>query len=67
MMRFWGILGPPSYGIGATFRIGREMLCLPYAGFLYAAHKCMQVKGYELKREIPLTLQILQAPKDNLR
>ena len=31
---FWGILGPPSYGIGATFRIGREMLCLPYAGFL---------------------------------
>ena len=33
--RFWGILGPPSYGIGATIRIGREMLCLPYAGFLY--------------------------------
>ena len=31
----WGILGPPSYGIGATIRIGREMLCLPYAGFLY--------------------------------
>ena len=30
---FWGILGPPSYGIGATIRIGREMLCLPYAGF----------------------------------
>ena len=29
--RFW--LGPPSYGIGATIRIGREMLCLPYAGF----------------------------------
>ena len=26
-------LGPPSYGIGATIRIGREMLCLPYAGF----------------------------------
>ena len=25
--------GPPSYGIGATIRIGREMLCLPYAGF----------------------------------
>ena len=24
---------PPSYGIGATIRIGREMLCLPYAGF----------------------------------
>ena len=31
---FWGILGPPSYGIGATIRIGQEMLCLPYAGFL---------------------------------
>ena len=30
---FWGILGPPSYGIGATIRIGQEMLCLPYAGF----------------------------------
>jgi hypothetical protein len=30
---FWGILGPPSYGIGATIRIGREMLCLPYVGF----------------------------------
>ena len=31
----WGILGPPSYGIGATIRIGREMLCLPYAGFFF--------------------------------
>ena len=30
---FRGILGPPSYGIGATICIGREMLCLPYAGF----------------------------------
>ena len=30
---FWGILGPPSYGIGATIHIGREMLCLPYVGF----------------------------------
>ena len=32
--RFLGILGPPSYGIDATIRIGREMLCFPYAGFL---------------------------------
>ena len=32
--RFWGILGPPSYGIGATIRIGREIQCLPYTGFL---------------------------------
>ena len=30
---FSGILGPPYCGIGATIRIGREMLCLPYAGF----------------------------------
>ena len=30
---FFGILGPPYCGIGATIRIGREMLCLPYAGF----------------------------------
>jgi hypothetical protein len=29
-----GILGPHYCGIGATIRIGREMLCLPYAGFL---------------------------------
>ena len=32
-IRVLGILGPPSYGIGPTIRIGREMLCLPYAGF----------------------------------
>ena len=31
----WFCLGPPSYGIGATIRIGREMLYLPYAGFLW--------------------------------
>ena len=30
---FWFCLGPPSYGIGASIRIGREMLCLPYVGF----------------------------------
>ena len=29
-----GILGPPYYGIGATIRIGRVMLCLPYGEFL---------------------------------
>ena len=29
----WLCLGLPSYGVGATIRIGREMLCLPYAGF----------------------------------
>ena len=31
---FSAILGPPYCGIGATILIGREMLCLPYAGFL---------------------------------
>ena len=30
---FLVILGSPYCGIGATIRIGREMLCLPYAGF----------------------------------
>ena len=30
---FLGILGPPYCGIGATIRIGREMLCLLYSGF----------------------------------
>ena len=30
---FLGILGPPYCGIGATIRIGREMLCLQYEGF----------------------------------
>ena len=29
----WFCFGAPSYGIGANIRIGREMLCLPYAGF----------------------------------
>ena len=33
MLLILGILGPPYCGIGATIRIGREMLCLPYAGF----------------------------------
>ena len=32
---FLGILGPPYCGIGATIRIGREMLFLPYAGFFW--------------------------------
>ena len=31
----WFCLGPPSYGIGATIRIGWEMLCLPYAWFFH--------------------------------
>ena len=35
---FLGILGPPSYGIGANIRIDREMLGLQYAGFLHNVH-----------------------------
>ena len=31
---FWGLLGQPNCGISATIRIGREMICLPCAGFL---------------------------------
>ena len=34
---FSGILGLPYCGIGVTIRIGREMLCLPYAGFFSLA------------------------------
>ena len=32
---FLGIFVSPYCGIGATIRMGREMLCLPYAGFLF--------------------------------
>ena len=32
---FLGILGPPFCGIGATIHIGRDMLCLLYAGFFF--------------------------------
>ena len=37
---FLGILVPPYCGIGATIRIGREMLCLPYAGFFTQPSSC---------------------------
>ena len=37
--RFLGILGPPYCGIGATIRIGREMLCLLYAEFFFLGLK----------------------------
>ena len=33
-----GIHDPPYCGIGATIRIGREMLCLRYAGFFKVLH-----------------------------
>ena len=31
----FGVFLVPSYGIGATIRIGQEMLCLLYAGFFF--------------------------------
>ena len=37
---FSGILGPPYRGIGATNRIDREMLCLPYVGFFLKSKIC---------------------------
>ena len=50
---FFGILGPPSYGIGATIRIGQEMLCLPYAGFFLKASLSIPTK-----KEFPSLLNI---------
>ena len=41
--RFLGIPGPPYCGIGATIHIGREMLCLPYAGFLLGQQCSMNI------------------------
>ena len=42
----WFCLGSPSYGIGATIRIGREILCLPYAGFFCFAMKPIHLLIY---------------------
>ena len=39
-----GILGPPYCGIGATIRIGREILCLPYAGFFLVIYRTSRKK-----------------------
>ena len=33
--RVSGYIGPPYCGIGATIRIGQEMICLPYARFFF--------------------------------
>ena len=33
------------FGIGATIRIGLEILCLPYAGFLFKAIKKTKLKN----------------------
>ena len=44
-----GILGPPYCGIGATIRIGREMLCLPYAGFSQGFQKSKKFAHWTLE------------------
>ena len=43
-----------SFGIGASIRIGRELLCLPYAGFFLS------------KKNMYLKLILLQEPKNIL-
>ena len=55
---FLGILGPPYCGIGATIRIGREMLCLPYAGFFQKQFVLVTNKRIQKKTilEIPFML-----------
>ena len=44
---FWGLLGSPYCGFDAIIRIGQEMLCLPYAGFLGSIHNYFE-RGWEL-------------------
>ena len=45
---FLVILGSPYCGISATIRIGREMLCLPYAEFFDggADNVCTGINGF---------------------
>ena len=50
------ILGSPFCGIGATIRIGREMLCLPYAGFLVLV---LNKKYFDVCDVKPVSLLIL--------
>ena len=48
---FWGILDPPYRSIGATIRIGREMLCLPYILWV--------VENYQIGSDISKSAQIV--------
>ena len=54
----WFCLGPPSYGIGVTIRIGREMLCLPYAGFFGSV-----LAFYSIKAAATLTVVDSGSPR----
>ena len=54
--KFWflGILGPPYCSIGATIRIGREMLCLPYEGLFFLILIFAILAIYSLTRNFQL-------------
>ena len=47
---------PLQYCIGPTIRIGREILCLPYAGFLYIYYKGWEptflIRAFGLSEEL---------------
>ena len=57
-----GILGPPYCGIGATIPIGREMLCLPYAGFFCILLPSVPRSGVlcAVSKQITVSLCVLQ-------
>ena len=57
---FLGILGPPYCGIGNPIRIGREMLCLLYAGFFFFFGLLMNTILIKLTANICLFLQLFQ-------
>ena len=44
------------YGIGATIRIGREMLCLPYAFFVVV--KTIHILGFGQVHQAELTRRV---------
>ena len=58
-----GILGPPYRGIGATIRIGRDILCLPYAEFFLMIAYCsysLKVLGFQVKGYLYLPCSMLR-------
>ena len=65
MMKFWGILGPPSYGIGATIRISREIHCLPYAGFLFKFLKGSVSSVFRSVRSSTVFSSVINYKSDN--
>ena len=59
--KFFGVLGPPYSGIGATIRIGREMLCLPYAGF-FGMVLTQWHSEFQKVKSVECILKILEHP-----